>query len=187
MREDLYPAGPCGWPIVSDVPEIQAFYEGMRAAGERHNTAEMCALRRGPRLDTDTSFLAAFDTHRCPFAENDIGQQQRETYRREARKAGVNPEGKAYISQLEEYPGDPAAWVGSKADIARVCRERGWGCRGAVNVAAPQHEVAHQPYRVAPDIIDRRAAEIVETAGIPLPEARKAAEKQLSPAEGLFS
>lgn len=48
-----------------------------------------------------------------------------EHYMAMARRAGVNPNNKQYISQLADYSGDPEAWVDSRADMVRVAKKKG--------------------------------------------------------------
>lgn len=140
---------------MSSSPRIQQAYEQMRIGGESHYAAEICAFRRTAALRTDTEFLAG----------------QNANYRT--------------ISQLEEYPGDPRARVSGRADIRRICEERGWGCRGAVDVEAREREPIERPYKVAPDLVERKAAELASLHGVDVRETRAAAEKALSPSGGV--
>lgn len=48
-----------------------------------------------------------------------------EHYMAMARRAGVNPNNKQYISQLADYAGDPEAWVDSRGDMVRVAKKKG--------------------------------------------------------------
>lgn len=122
------------WPVVSTVQEIQAEYESMRSAGESHNISEMLAFHKGPTLETDTTFTRGYTTH--PFGKRPPNPLAAKKYLAEAKKAGVNINGKRYLSGLARFPGDPQAWVTSKSDIKRLCESRGWGCDGAVKVKA---------------------------------------------------
>jgi len=121
------------WPIVSINPAIQAAYEESRELGESHAIAEMCAFRKGPSLETDTTFSRGFGHD--PFGGH-VNPLAKKRYLAEAKRARINTSGKRYMSGLAAYPGDPKAWVSSKSDVRKVCEERGWGCEGAVNVAA---------------------------------------------------
>jgi hypothetical protein len=136
------------WPIVSHVPEIQAEYESMREAGESHNIAEMCAFRKGPTLETDTTFTRGYGTH--PFGKRPPNPLAAKRYLAEAKKAGVNISGKRYLSGLARFPGDPQAWVTSKSDVKKLCESRGWGCEGAVKVTArPKRNGATEKRHIA--------------------------------------
>jgi hypothetical protein len=138
------------WPVVSDDPRIQSAYEAMREAGESHNIAELCALRQTPALQTDTTFLA---NRKDPFG-GDENYAKRAVANCEAH--GVTPGGRTYLGSLARFEGDPEAWVTSKADVRDICRRRGWGCEGAVEVKAPSREIADPfaaPYEVNPKLI----------------------------------
>ncbi len=135
-------------PVVSDNPDVQCRYEAMRANGQSHNMAEMLATQCVPGLKTDTRFIARMDTR------GDVPA----AYRAMARKAGVDTGDKQYISQMADYPGDPKAWISGPADIRRTCRERGWGCAGAVEVDQPKIETPDDaPYQVCDENVMREA------------------------------
>jgi len=73
-----------------------------------------------------------------------------------ARRAGVNPTGKKFITQLcrKGMPNDPEAWVDSLDDVRRVCEKRGWGCDGAVKVSQPSISVEDPEPCIADDIVE---------------------------------
>jgi hypothetical protein len=116
--------------IIDGTPEQQDAYDEMRRNGESHKLAEMLALQRTPGAVTDSTFLAGH-VNGNQFADDPNAGAR---YKREAEAAGVSTTGKVYLSQLAKYPGDPKAWVSSRGDVARVCKERGWACSGAVKV-----------------------------------------------------
>lgn len=81
---------------------------------------EMLESGQVPAGMTDSVFLEG---------ETDNSQQQRlgmfaEQFKSQALAAGVDPKGKVYKSGLASYPGDPSAWVNSRADVLRVCEEK---------------------------------------------------------------
>jgi hypothetical protein len=158
------------WPRISDNPQVQAAYEAMREAGESHNIAEVCALRQTPALQTDTTFLA---NRPDPFG-GDEGYAKRAVANSQAH--GVTPGGRTYLGSLARFEGDPEAWVTSKADVRDVCRRRGWGCEGAVNVKAPMRDKPDPfdaPYTVDPKLV--RAEVERETEGTDATPSEKAA------------
>ena len=124
----------------------------------------MLSARQGPALRTDVTFLQGRKTDGEQFA----GDERSEIYGREAvrqaRAAGVNPTGKVYLHSLANKPYDPQAWVSDRNDVARVCRERGWGCSGIVNVDRPDAgEVEDDtPYRVDPKIVNEMYGDFLE-------------------------
>jgi hypothetical protein len=103
-----------------------------------------------PAVVTDATFLQGH-VNGSQFEKNPgLG----DAYRRRARAAGLDPKGKVYLSGLADSPGDPKAWVSGRADVRKVCEERGWGCQGAVTVKARKDEPCEQgPVDVAPDIV----------------------------------
>lgn len=54
---------------------------------------------------------------------------------REAKQAGINPNGKVYCAGLADSRGwrDPAAWVSSNDDVLKVARKRRLAVSGSVN------------------------------------------------------
>ena len=81
--------------------------------------------------------------------------------------------GKFYCTQVARFPGDPRAVISSKDDLARICREEGWGCE-EVGVKRPRY-LEPEPqdrYEVADDIVHDEIANIEEREG-PLPEKEK--------------
>ncbi len=140
------------WPTVSKDAEVQDFYEMCREKGESHNMAKICALRQGPGLRTDTTFLA---NRGDPFAGDDAKAKRCVAA---AKAGGVNPTGKTYLGGLAKHEGDPEAWVDGKGDVERVCAKRGWSCEGSVTVAPPVNETPdlfEEPYRVADDLVEQ--------------------------------
>lgn len=139
-------------PIVSGNPEEQAVYERMRSEGQSHKMAEMLATRSFPGLKTDTAF--------CAGIRKDTNVPK--SYRDKAKKAGVTTDGKQYYRSLAEYPGDPRAWQDSRSGIEKLCRERGWGCDGRVEVSLPEQAPSDDRIAVADDIVREEVAAIAE-------------------------
>ena len=86
-----------------------------------------------------------------------------DAYKAEATAKGVDITGKVYLSQLATYPGDPEAWVSGRGDVQRVCEQRGWGCKGSVEVKA--QELAAPPPaapRMAPALVNAKVFEILQ-------------------------
>jgi len=74
--------------------------------------------------------------------------------------------GPQYSMQLARYPGDPEGWVSHPDDYKRVLKQRGWGCKGSINVKAADVEVPDDvPYRPADDLIDEQVRQIVDEHG----------------------
>lgn len=121
-------------PIISPDPTIQAAYRRMRFAGESHKIAEMLAFRKGPRIETDSTFMAGSLNE--PFGSQGDHPLTVARYKAEAKRAKISTEGKKYLSGLARFPGDPKAWVTGRGDVRRVCEERGWECTGSVKVKA---------------------------------------------------
>lgn len=166
--QEMDPAGRAhlgadGEPLVRISPDdrVQLAYERMRHKGVSHNLAEMFALQHPPQLaGTD----AIFNEGRCNGNQFEGAEWLGDAYRRQAAEAGVDVKGKTYLGGLAAFPGDPRAWVSDLGDVKKVCEERGWGCRGAVSVKAPEPAAPPKPGpAVAPDIVEAKVAEIVET------------------------
>ena len=123
------------YPIVSDVPEIQAEYEAMRKHGESHNMAELLAFRQGPQVHgTDAAFMRGASG------------------------------GKKYISQLGKR-NDPKAWVSSADDVRAVCKAKGLDSEGLVNCKYARKDVPAGPcekYRVADDLVAKAVEQRVQ-------------------------
>jgi hypothetical protein len=145
------------FPLISPDPAVQAFYERLRVQGQSHNMAEVLATRKFPGFTTDDTFMKGKKTGDqfadCPI----VGQY----YREMAEANGVSTTGKMYLRGLAEYPGDPRAWVSSKADVLAVCKERGWKCEGVVEYTPPELPPAPD-VRLADDLVEREVAEILE-------------------------
>lgn len=78
---------------------------------------------------------------------------ERELLLSEAKKAGVNVDGKTYMSGFAQYPGDPRAWFDDTGDIIREAKRRNLNVRGVVN---------HEGYEVEPPKSVGLAQDIVD-------------------------
>lgn len=119
---------------------------------------EMLACQQPPMVRSDSTFLRGHANGRQFETTPHLG----DAYAAEARAAGVNVNGKVYLSSLAAFPGDPRAWVSDRGDVQRVCEERGWSCEGAVTVK-PRSSLNGPPQgpAVADDLVDRAVAEAV--------------------------
>lgn len=77
-----------------------------------------------PTLQTNDTFMAGRQLEGGQFKY----EGERNHALGEARQAGVSVTGKAYISQLARFPGDPEAWIGSKGEAKALAVRRGAGC-----------------------------------------------------------
>src|SRR5262249_43676632 len=154
---------------VSQVQHVQAAYEEMRAAGQTHTIAEILATRRAPASRTDREFLLGH----CNGSQFQDQPKLGDHYKNVAEANGQDTTGKVYLSQLANFPGDPEAWVSGRGDVERVCRERGWGCEGHVNVPHRGVTQGPQPTTMAPDLIEAHGqtmvAENPDLAKLPKP------------------
>ena len=119
---------------------------------------DMFVSQQAPGGVTDSTFLCGVGAGRQFDKTPHFGDQ----YAATAMKKGQCTTGKVYLSGLAAYPGDPRAWVSSRAEIKKLCVERNMTCEGAVNykpvyTSDPKPDVA-----LAPDIIAREVDKIIE-------------------------
>lgn len=137
------------FPTISRDPKTQAAYARMRKNGQTHNMAEMLAFRSpSGTKNTDRAFLEG--RHDGYGLES---TKMPEFYLKKAKKAGVNPSGKVYVSQLASERGDPRAWVSSLGEVGDRCRESGRGC-AALGIKTPEPKPTQQ-IRLAEDIVQK--------------------------------
>lgn len=139
------------YPVISDDPEVQARYVQLRARNQSHKLAEMLATRKTcMATGLDRSFLEGkHQNHGLP--DGFVGEKMLER----ARKAGINPHGKVYISQLARNgkgPTDPQAWVSGVDDVRDTCKRRGLKCEGAVKTSGAEPPPPVQ-CRLAEDLV----------------------------------
>jgi hypothetical protein len=153
-------------PTISVDPGIQRFYEAMRARGESHFIAEMCALRQSPGTNyTDQAFMEGIAT-REPFEHS---PEYAAMAKRKAKAAGVSTAGKRYFHSLAECPGDPKAWVGDTGEMKRRIEQIGFthDDGGLVNVKRPKYQPEPKKAPVRESIVQREMAkEIARNPGL---------------------
>lgn len=130
---------------------------------EHRNDPAFCAKCEGamtlqfvaPRaLRTDTQFQAGFHGDGCA---NELMRRQLQA---NAKRLGVNIQGKRYDPRLAKFPGDPFACYGTVQE-ARKCVARAGQGSEELGVKPPVDETTGKPYRVADDIVERHAREEV--------------------------
>jgi hypothetical protein len=163
--------------------QVIADYHEMIAKGMEPKLAEMLALQQAPSLQTDTRWLTG-EVNGKQFASF---PKAGELYQREARRAGVITDGAVYKHQLARYPGDPEAWVRSRADVKAICERRNWDCEGSVKHKAVDDGTPDSfdlPYEVAPDIVENAILSEVEDnhdiTADDIPQLREDLTKRLS-------
>jgi hypothetical protein len=68
-------------------------------------------------------------------------------------------------SESTYYSRQLQANIGSRADVERISKEKGWGCEGSVSVKkAPDNRPREDevPYNVAPDILANAVLDITD-------------------------
>lgn len=128
--------------------DVQQHYLKMLADGQSPRFAEMCALQVAP--GTKGSERAFMEGRLDGNWMDGLPKRQAKWMLAEARKAGINPTGKFYMSGLADKRGhmDPEAWVDSIDDVRRVARKRNLNVQGAVTIEARDEgrkEVALNP------------------------------------------
>lgn len=117
----------------------------------------MFASGRAPTCVSDTTRFPGHLMGGRQFATDAV----RDAYMAEARKAGVNVDGKVYFSSLAAYPGDPRAWCDSQAEQKKLLEERGWSASGDLNVKG--RDVAPAPkVRLADDLVEEHVERELE-------------------------
>ena len=119
--------------------------------------AEAIARRAAPGIRTDSTHFAGRMGRQ--FADQ---PEYGDYFARELRARGDSPQGKVYVSGIARYPGDPEAWVSSRGEIAEVCRKRGWGVSGAVNVKSDQYADPTPTIPLDPDLVTAEVEKIVD-------------------------
>ena len=116
----------------------------------------------GIGLATNTTFVANWGD-----GFDDLPNPGRDQAQRVARRAGVNPTGKTYCPGLAA-PGvsnDPKAWVphdDAKGYVAKRCRELNYACpEFGIKSREPETD-SEQPYRTAPELVNREVDRLVE-------------------------
>ena len=147
-------------------PAQRDHYLAMRGQGESHNIAMMCSTGRTPAISTDSTFMEG----RWNGAQFAGCPQLGQYYQSRADQAGVSTTGKAYISGLAKFPGDPRAWVSGKSDVREIARERNYTIHGCVEHKG--HEVERPAdLDIDRDILRDSAIGIAAETGLPWREA----------------
>jgi len=117
---------------VSDLgPDAVATYTRALPYGERW--AIMCATQTPPGTrGTDRAFMEGRLNDQWL---DDMPKRQAQRILSDARKAGINPNGKTYVGGLADHRAhkDPEAWVDSTADVLRVAKKRNLTVEGIVS------------------------------------------------------
>jgi hypothetical protein len=151
------------YDIANAAPAVQERYLEQIAMGAAPRMAEMIALRKAPRVMTDSVFFEGRGTLDKQFEGTPCGQL--DELINAAKAAGYTPNpNDVYEPGLAEFFGDPKAFVpptGGMGHVQRVCEERGVGCQGAINLKgrAPEKEPEH--CRLAPDLVQEQVAAMV--------------------------
>jgi hypothetical protein len=125
----------------------QRHYRHLRRRGisPKHARKLATGLYFAVGLSTSTSFMANRDDG---FGVDDLSRRR---HHAAARAAGINPTGKVWSPQLNE-------WYETKDDVRRICERKGMACEGLVNVKAPAVEVEDKPYRVDDALVKEEVA-----------------------------
>ncbi|MHC4866918.1 MAG: hypothetical protein ACYTEX_22800 [Planctomycetota bacterium] len=145
--------------------DVEQHYQLLLSRGCPPEHARRLATGRWFRmgLSTDTTFLAGRGDG-LPG-----GRRGNAAAIRKARQQGVA--GGFYSEQLGQ-------WITSKEDVKRICREKGHGCSGLVNVPIrePETDPHDKPYRVAEDIVQREVEKVVDREHDGKVDAKKRAD-----------
>lgn len=157
------------YPIISDDPAVQAFYEARRAEGTCHNMAEIFATRRAPGCVTDREFW------RPKHSMTDVNVAVMRSDEQEARAAGINTNGMYYMKTMSDGrgPQDPEAWVAGRGDVKRLCEKRNYDCEGTVKHKA--HERVVERVGVADDVVAEAVSIQIEKEPEKAPKAKQLA------------
>lgn len=170
------------YPEISPDPAIQAEYVQMRKSGTSHSLAEMFALQQSPGLQTDTRFMS--ENHSYNQFDGGAGDKMAgDRAMDEARRAGVITSGGRYCHQLASYPGDPTAWVWSRADVVEAARRKGLQVEGCGIKYRPPEEpikIWDNDYKVADDIVQDELESRVLDGEKPTPELKQEISARLS-------
>lgn len=176
-------------PIVSDDPEIQAFYEQCRCDGQSHNGAEMFAFRQPPGVSDDTTYMRGVGSLRQQCGDND---QEVNRLVSAAKKLGYTPkDSDLYNPTLAPCLGHRDGFVPAanpKAHVLEVCKRRGKACTGLVNYTPPEREPKKKSTRLHPKLVARHLQRaIAEDPGLPMRKGAVAKMKKQIVQEHGFS
>jgi hypothetical protein len=141
--------------------EVQAHYRRMIADGQTPRFAEMCSLSQPPGVSgVDRTFQ---EGHLDGNWLDALPKKQAQRLIREAKSAGISTAGRFYMSGIADKRGarDPKAWVGSRDDVLKVCKERSLAIRGTINYdpgeSAPPKRVDLAP-RLVNELVKKELA-----------------------------
>lgn len=124
-------------------PAQQAIYDECIRKGGTERFAEMCALQAPPGVrNTDKTF--------CIGQREKMEKMKPETRKamvEVAKRAGIQTDGKFYMSGLGSYT-NPAAWVSCAEDVITSCKIQNKGVEGALNFKPPR--VVDKPPKEVP-------------------------------------
>lgn len=144
-------------------PAAQQRYLEQIAQGVAPRMAEMIALRKAPRVMTDSVFFEGRGTLDSQFAGTPCGQL--DELIAAAKAAGYTPNpNDVYEPGLAEFFGDPRAFVppaGGMSHVRKVCEERGVGCQGALALKGRQPDSEPEHCRLAPDLVQEQVAQMI--------------------------
>lgn len=118
---------------------------------------DMFAARQAPGCMTDSVFLKGH----CNGSQFEKMPHYGDQYAKIAEKAGQSVKGKVYVGGIANRPGDPRAWVSSRAEIRKVLEERGWSSEGYVNYKPAVQRDPAPDVDLAPDIVASEVEQIV--------------------------
>jgi hypothetical protein len=129
-------------------PEALALFKRLVKQGTSPEAAAMYACQQAPGTkNTDRAFCQG---QRRKM--EGMGQLAGGMLHRAARKAGINTQGKFYMSGLGKAT-DPHAWVATADDVLTVAKKRNLNVEGVVNHKAIVKDYVPPERNVAPDIV----------------------------------
>jgi len=129
-------------------PEARKLFDRLIKEGKTPEAAAMYACQQAP--GTRGSDRAFCDGQRRKM-EN-MTPWLRKRLQDDAKKAGINTNGRYYVGGLGK-PTDPAAWVTSSDDVLTVCKARNYDCDGVIRHKAIAKEKPTESIRLAPRVI----------------------------------
>lgn len=135
-------------------------YERLRSEGNNPGFAAMLALKTPPGSRSDREFLAGRG-HNQQFET--MGRASRNHILAQAKKAGININGKVFMSRLGK-PSDPLAWVSDRHDLLKAAQVKRLGLSGSVNYTPPIVDEEYQtPIPLAPDLMQEMVSNRLAT------------------------